>query len=170
MISYLFYITGTAYSFLHVLLIGLQDISNALHQLLDLRGQTLCRRLLQNFPDELLRVSVALIVHHGGRPGSAGHPAAIIAAQCDIALGVGRQRGLRRLGGRIRGARRGSGASVTAALHCGRRGRENKMWVLQSSVKITSFRDAKNITTRIMKKKMLVSRKKRWRERESRLF
>lgn len=152
MISYLFYITGTAYSFLHVLLIGLQDISNALHQLLDLGGQTLRRWLLQNFPDKLLRVSVALIVHHGGGPRSAGHPAATVApSQCDVALGVGSQRGLRCLGGRICGARKGSGGSITAALYCRRHGRENEMVVLRSSIKITSFRDTKHITTRIMK-------------------
>lgn len=127
--SYLFYITSTTYSLLHVLLIGLQDISDALHQLLDLGGQTLGSWLLQDFPDQLLRVSVALVVHHGGGPRPAGHPAVVVApAQCDMALVVGGQCGLRCLGGRICGPRRGSGGSVDAALHCSRHRRETR-WI-----------------------------------------
>lgn len=121
----LFYETGTAYSLLHVLLIRLQDISYAVHQLLDLGGQALGRRLLQDPPDQLLCVSVALVVHHGRGPGPAGRPAVVVApSQRDMALGVGGQRGLRRLGGRICGLRGGSEGSVAAALHYSRHQRE----------------------------------------------
>lgn len=158
--SYLFYITSTAYSLLHVLLIGLQDISDALHQLLDLRGQTLGRWLLQDFPDQLLRVSVALVVHHGGGPRPAGRPAVVFApSQCDMALGVGGQCGLRCLGGRVCGPRRGSGGSVHAALHCSRHRREtrwfrfnmmsfrNTAWSVKQSFSGTYYQRKKNMKT-----------------------
>lgn len=75
--SYLFYITSTANSLLHVLLIGLQHMSDALHQLLDFRGQPLGCRLLQDFPDQLLCVLVALVVNHGGGPGPTWQPAVV---------------------------------------------------------------------------------------------
>lgn len=95
MTSYLLYITSTAHGLLHMFLIRLQDMSDALHQLLNLGSQALSRRLLQDFPNQLLRVSVALVVHHGCGPGPAGHPAVIVAPpQSDLALGVGGQRGL----------------------------------------------------------------------------
>lgn len=120
--SYLFYVTGTAYSLLHVLLIWLQDISYAVHQLLDLRGQALSSRLLQDFPYKLLCVSVALVVYHGRGPGPAWSPAVVFASsQCDLALGVGSQCGLGGLGGRIYGLRRQSKGSIAAAPHYSRR-------------------------------------------------
>lgn len=120
--SYLLYVTGRANGLLHVLLIGLQHQPDALHQLLDLRGQALRRRLLQDVPHQLLRVSVALVVHHGRGPGPAGPPAVLDApSQGDLAPGAGGQPGLRRLGGRVGGPRRSrSSRSVAAALHCSR--------------------------------------------------
>lgn len=93
--SYLLYITSTAYSLLHMFLIRLQDMSDAVHQLLDFGSQALSRWLLQDFPNQLLCVSVALVVHHGCGPGPALHPAVIVApSQSDLALGVGGQCGL----------------------------------------------------------------------------
>lgn len=114
--SYLLYITCTAYGLLHVLLIGFQNIPDALHQLLDLRGQTLSCWLLQDLPDQLLCVPVALVVHHGRRPGPAGRSVAAAPAKRDLALGLGSQGGLRCLGGRVCGPKRGGGGGVTAAL------------------------------------------------------
>lgn len=60
---------------------------------------------------------VALVVHHGGRPGPPGPPTVtFVPSQCDMALGVGSQCGLGGLGRRICGLRTGSEGCV-AALH-----------------------------------------------------
>ncbi|TNN54641.1 hypothetical protein EYF80_035122 [Liparis tanakae] len=112
--------TGTAHSLLHVLLVRLQDVPYAVHQLLDLGSQALGGRLLQDTSDQLLRVPVALIVHHGGGSGSAGRPAAtsvvivVASSQRDLALGAGRQCGMGGLGGGICGLRGWSGGGVAA--------------------------------------------------------
>lgn len=104
-----------------MLLIGLQNIPDARHQLLDLGGQTLSGWLLQDLPDQLLCVAVALVVHHGRWPGPAGSS---VAAKRDLAPGLRGQRGLGGLGGRVCGPKGGAGGSVAAALLCRRSQRE----------------------------------------------
>lgn len=116
--SYLFYVTGTAHSLLHVLLIWQKHITYAVHQLLYLWGQALGCGLLQDFPNQLLCVVVALVVHHWGGPGPAGHPTIVgTSSHHDLALGMSSQCGLRCLGGRICGLRKGSDGGVAAALY-----------------------------------------------------
>lgn len=119
---HLLYETSAANSLLHVLLIGLQNVADALHQLLDLGGQTLSRRLLQDLPDQLLCVPVALVVHQGRRPGPAGCSVGAAPAERDLGLGLG-QRGLRCLGGRVGGPEGVGEGSGAAALLC--RGEKN---------------------------------------------
>lgn len=131
--SYLFYITCTTYSLFHMFLIGLQNIPDALHQLLNLRVQTLSCWLLQDFPDQLLCVSVALVVHHGRRPGPAGHSAAVAPPKRDLVLGLGGQCGLWCLSGRVRGPKRRGEESVTAALLFSRDQRGAKHFKFNSS-------------------------------------
>lgn len=114
---HLLYETSAANGLLHVLLIGLQNVADALHQLLDLGGQTLSRRLLQDLPDQLLCVPVALVVHQGRWPGPAGCSVGAAPAERDLGLGLG-QRGLRGLGGRVGGPEGGGEGGGAAALLC----------------------------------------------------